>query len=124
VIRVPADETDARRHLAAEDEIAPGVAFTKHDYLPMLSGSPWRLRGPRSSMREERDVQTPMTSRGTELPSAPQGEDGAGRKPGRRAIVLLTAALGMLIVAGGIIALTLGDDARLVPDHRGRWPGS
>jgi hypothetical protein len=43
-IRVPADEPDAGRHLAAEDEIAPGVAFTKHDYLPMLSGSPRRLR--------------------------------------------------------------------------------
>jgi hypothetical protein len=72
-------------------------------------------------MHEERDVQTPMTSRGTELPSAPQGEDGAGHKPGRRAIVLLTAALGMLIVAGGIIALrTLGgDEGQARPENIG-----
>ena len=66
-------------------------------------------------------MQTPMTSSGTELPSAPQGEDGAGRKPGRRAIVLLTAALGTLIVAGGIIALlTLGGgDGQARPENIG-----
>ena len=58
-------------------------------------------------------MQTPMTSSGTEVPSTPQGEDGAGRKPRRRGI-LVGAALGMLIVAGGIIALLQpgGDDGR------------
>jgi hypothetical protein len=77
-------------------------------------------------------VQTPMTSSDTELPTAPQGEGGAGRKPGRRAIVLLTAALGTLIVAGGIIALLtlgggdgqarpedLGDDGQVPPETIG-----
>jgi hypothetical protein len=54
-----------------------------------------------------------MTSSGTELPTAPQGEDGAGRKPSRRGI-LVGAALAMLMVAGGIIALLQlgGDDGR------------
>jgi hypothetical protein len=77
-------------------------------------------------------VQTPMTSSDTELPTAPQGEGGAGRKPGRRAIVLLTGALGTLIVAGGIIALLtlgggdgqarpedLGDDGQVPPETIG-----
>ena len=43
-------------------------------------------------------MQTPTTSSATELPSASQGEDGAGRKPRRRGI-LVGAALGMLIEA-------------------------
>jgi hypothetical protein len=57
-------------------------------------------------------VQTPMRSSGTELPPSPQGIDGAGRRgmPRRRAVVLAGAILlGMLIVAGGIVALRQSD---------------
>jgi ABC-type cobalt transport system substrate-binding protein len=57
-------------------------------------------------------VQTPMRSSGTELPPSPQGIDGVGRRgmPRRRAVVLEGAILlGMLIVAGGIVALRQSD---------------
>lgn len=52
-------------------------------------------------------MQTPMRSSGTEFPASPQGVDGAGQHgmPGRRAFFLAAAVLGILVVAGGIVAL-------------------
>ena len=70
-------------------------------------------------------MQTPMRSSGTELPSSPQGIDGAGRRgmPGRRAVVLAGALLlAMLIVAAGIVALRQsdGDDDEARPQTGGK----
>src|SRR6266508_5630096 len=65
-----------------------------------------------------------MRSSGTGLPPSPQGIDGAGRRgmPRRRAVVLAGAILlGMLIVAGGFVALRQsdGDDDVARPETGG-----
>ena len=69
-------------------------------------------------------MQTPMRSSGTELAPSPQGIDGAGRRrmPRRRALVLAGAILlGILMVAGGIVALRQsdGDDDGARPETGG-----